>query len=628
MRLAASENPFYGKTYLFEFYQNSQKGTISEIFLTNTWKQCATKIEKELFWIIAFATGDIANRQHNAFKTAKIDNGGNAHRAAFQTILKWMKKNEGRQYSKFLTSDAIRQYTTLDNILGTRVKTQPGRKTVTETVNFLEGTDMQATAEYIAGLIRRNNAGDNALIAKFLTNVRNGKRQAIDRKTGQKSGSRELQEATKKLMKIREQFYVLLSDEMGWGYERKNGWIEFSGLKAWKASNNAELESVLFSTGRIKAYDELGFSNYLDKLPAAARYRVRRRLLTKDNALKGKWINEYGQDLGKFFLNWERSKEKLQEAQRELTEKVRQGTATDEEKLELVKVAKAAKVTTGGTQLIEELEAILTSSKSEREIDLMVHSMLERVIFEVPVLVGVDCSGSMGGGNLITKSGKRLSATDIAAFLATIAMLKNPSKEVDDIIFRFGTTADIVTDRASGVSKQNRFMAGTPVVVDKLCDRTKSFTYNFQNLRKVIHPHMGGTYFDQVAVAFSKWIESDAETRSQKIEQLHRYPVIVVISDGDMNNSYNAASSMLEFRASMARYGWEGVVVVWDVMTGSHNPKKFENVPNTLHFMGYNIGIVNPVFTKLHDLDIIDTSLPLKALYESNRYDLVRENVL
>lgn len=628
MRSAASENPFYGKSFLFDFYQKAQSGAINDSLLTNTWKQCTSKEDKQLFWVIAFSCGDIANRQHNAFRGTKVDNGGSAHRAAFQTILKWAKKTAPKQYERFLTSDAIRQYTTLDNILGMRVKTQPGKKTVTETVNFLDGVDMSTVATYVAGLIQRGNAMDNQLIAKFLTNVRTSKRQKVDRKTKEKSGQRDLQAATKKNMELKQQFYVHLSEAMGWSYIRKDGWIDFTGMKNWKSQNNVDLESVLFSTGKIKEYDASQFSDFLDKLPSGARFRVRRRLLTKENGLKGKWINKFGKDLGFVFLDWEKSKEKLQQEQRDLTEKVRQGTASDEDKAQLAKVAKAAKVNTGGTTLFDELEALLGSTKSGREMDIQIHSILEKIMFQVPVLNVVDCSGSMGGGGVRTKTGSTIAPYKIAAFLSTVSMLKNPSNDVDDLLVRFGTKADIVTDKAKGVKKQNRFMEGKIVTVDKLIDRTQSFSQNFERMQTIIHPHMGGTYFSHVATAFADWIESDPDTRQSKIEQLQSYPVLMVVSDGDMNSSSNPASSMMEFRAKMARYGWDGVVVIWDVNTGTNNSSKFESVPNTLHFTGWNIGIINQVFTKIHDLDIIDTYLPLKALYDSNRYQLVKENVI
>jgi hypothetical protein len=112
-----------------------------------------------------------------------------------------------------------------------RIKTEPGKKTVKETVNFLEGSDLSTIASYIAGIIRRGNAMDNQLVAKFLTNVRTSKRQKVDRKTKEKSGHRDLQAATKKNMELKQAFYILLSEEMGWSYIKKDGWVDFTGMR-------------------------------------------------------------------------------------------------------------------------------------------------------------------------------------------------------------------------------------------------------------------------------------------------------------------------------------------------------------------------------------------------------------
>jgi hypothetical protein len=51
-------------------------------------------------------------------------------------------------------------------------------------------------------------------------------------------------------------------------------------------------------------------------------------------------------------------------------------------------------------------------------------------------------------------------------------------------------------------------------------------------------------------------------------------------------------------------------------------------IDNVLHLGGWNLSIINQVFTSIHDLDVIDTYLPLKTLHESNRYVLVREAII
>ena len=216
----------------------------------------------------------------------------------------------------------------------------------------------------------------------------------------------------------------------------------------------------------------------------------------------------------------------------------------------------------------------------------------------------------------------------LARLFATIAMLKNPSAELDDLLVCFGGNCEIYTDGSVGTDKPNKYLTGVSSKVHKLVDRTKSFSENYQNLSKFINSDMGGTSFDTVAKKIKQWIESDSTLKTHRIEQLQQYPVFLVVSDGDMNSSNTAAQSLMDFRGVLGQYGWDGVVVVWDVNTGIKESNKFANVPNTLHFCGWNLAVVNQIFTKIHDLDVIDTYLPLKTIWESNRYEMVRKNVI
>ena len=40
------------------------------------------------------------------------------------------------------------------------------------------------------------------------------------------------------------------------------------------------------------------------------------------------------------------------------------------------------------------------------------------------------------------------------------------------------------------------------------------------------------------------------------------------------------------------------------------------------------IGIINQIFTNIHDLDVIDVYQDLKSLHASNRYQIIKENVI
>jgi hypothetical protein len=411
-------------------------------------------------------------------------------------------------------------------------------------------------------------------------------------------------------MKLRSKFYDLLSVELGWEVSRGEKYKKFTGLAEWKKQYNQELESVLFSTGKINDLDKIQFNDLLDKMPSSARFRTRRRLLDGDDKLKSKWKN----DLGKWLLEWETNKAKLQETQRELTEKIRLGTASEEDKIALSQVKKAAKVNTGGETMFSILEKM---QQSTTQLNLNAQSILDQVKFDVPVLTIADISGSMTGV-----------ATFMARLLSTITMLKNPSNELDNVLITFGSEANVYTDGSTGTTRPNRFLQGVATKVEKLIDRTKPFSENYGNISKFIDSNGGSTNFTSVADTLGRWIESDPLTKQHKIEQLQGYPVFVVVSDGDMNRLSNAAQSMLDFRRKMLNYGWDGVVVIWDVVTGRDEPSKFAGVPNTLHVMGYNAGVINQIFKNIDDLDVIDTYLPLKTLYMSNRYELIKQNTI
>jgi hypothetical protein len=639
------ENPFYGQRELLDLYNNGTAGKVTQAafntLLSTAWAAVKdSKQMRELFFVEIFAFGDIANRQHDLFRpTGKADQGGNAHRELFQWALQWMRKAVPTQYMRFVESDLIRQYTNLENVIGTRVKTAKGKKTVVSTFNALEGVDVDKVAAYLARIIQKSNPGESALLAKWMTNVRLSKRQKRDRKSGQKvSGGRALQPATVASMKARQALYLRLSQIMGWEVKAHGGGeqavnYEFVGLRNWKKQYNAGLESVLFSTGQVVNMDRAEFFTFLDTAPGGARYRVRRRLLDGNDKSKGKWTSKFGNaDLGQWFLEWEKSKEAAQQVARDLTEKIRQGTATDDEKAALANVKKAAKVTTGGVKLIELVERFLMGASSTREMDLMAQSLLDVVNFEVPALVIADVSTSMRNRVSTTDKKGQIAASDVCQLLTTLLMLKNPSDEVDDVLVTFGQKADFISGGSMGTDQKNRFMRGRMVKVNKLIDRTASFSTNWATIGKFTAPHQGNTDFSTVAKAFDRWVDDapDAAEKQSRIEMIQRFPVFVVVSDGDMNSQSTAAGSMRQFQSHMRqKFGWEGVVVIMDVCTSNdRSVSKFENLDNVIHYYGWNVGAVNSIFTRLHDLDIIDVYVALKTLYESNRYAPVKDNVL
>ncbi len=610
------ENPFYGKKALLTLNsvgtnENSTQGSV-ENALNAAWNE--VKDDKQLrqaFFVLMFSFGDITNRQHNTFKKAKVDGGGNSNRNVFRYCMNWLLQTNKKQYLKFLSADLFRQFVCLWNVLATQVRTKPGTKTVTEVITAYSENDITPIAEYLATIIRTGSAVDNTLIAKWLVRPRLSKRQRVNRKTGVREGTRKLTQKVTTNMRLREKLYIELSTIMGWEMIKHPHNMEFVGMYEWRKQHNQELESVLFSSGEIRKMKKLDFLTFLERLPSGARYRVRRRLLDKDDKQKN---SKWGNSMHKWFLEWEKSKEVAQVQQRELTEKVRQGTATEEDLIVLQDVKKKAKVNTGADSLL---------AVFEKNDPLAVQSVMDKITFDVPVLVVADCSGSMGGKPIY-----------YARLLTTLAMLKNPSKDLADLLVCFGSTTTMYSGMGSNtVSDQsNRFMQGKAVQVQGIVDRTKPFVDNFNSVSRFVTSSMGGTYFNTVAAGMKAWVDkaSDAAEKLIRIETIQQYPVFVVVSDGDMNSSSTAAQSMNDFTMNMKQwFNWEGVVVVWDVNTGySGGGNKFESCENVIYYNGINASIINNIFTKISDLDVVDVYTGIKSMFESNRYDLIKKNTL
>ena len=624
---AVNENPFYGKAALKNLLNTGK--TINsksqmDSLLNSAWNEAKNdKTLREMFFIICFSIGDITNRKHNIFQQ-DVDNGGEACRPQMMWILSWIRKNQPVQYYKFMFNRIITEFISWFAILAGQVRTTKGKKNIdsqaTETYSALKEHDLNKVAEFIADRLKNGSLIDKIMLAKWLVKPRLSKRQKVNRTTKEKSGTRDLQAITKDNMQTKVNLYRILSELMNWEviYHPKN--IQFKGLENFKKEYNQNLESVLFSTKQICNLDKEQFFKLLNECPSGARYRIQRRLFNGEGQSKQKWFSYIAnEDLAIWFKEWENFKEVKQQEQRDLTEKVRQGTATTAEKKQLQQVKKEAKVTTGAVSLMDQLKKLMYNQAD----NLVIQSIMDKIKFEVPVLVVSDCSGSMSG-----------LPTWIARLLTTVTMLKNPSPDLDNLLVRFGSSCEFITDNSKGTIQQNRFMTSRATVVDKLIDRTKDFTWNFNNLSKFVNSNMGGTYFSTVSEKLTSWINEIPEFKQHRIEQLQQYPVIVVVSDGDMNSDYSAGESMNRFMNGMRQLGWNGVVVVWNVKEGiSDNYSlgsndKFANVPNCIHYYGYNLGIINQIFTNIHDLDVIDVYQDLKSLHASNRYQIIKENVI
>lgn len=98
---------------------------------------------------------------------------------------------------------------------------------------------------------------------------------------------------------------------------------------------------------------------------------------------------------------------------------------------------------------------------------------------------------------------------------------------------------------------------------------------------------------------------------------------------GDLNSSYNARESMLDFQNECRRIlGYIPFVVMIEIPNyGSPRTNHFEGIGNMIYIPG-NPAQIEQFLVNFKDMDIFDVYTPLQALYRSNRYEPVRLNTL
>ena len=591
-----NKNPFYGLSNCLKL-QQSVSSIITPVMLDNAWAEVKNSKEgRELFYSILFSIGDITNRQHNVFKGKKKDNGGNANRAGFEVVLQWLWNNNQEQFKKFLYAHLFNEYQCFDSLLKSRVETVKGTNKIKSISSvFLNEKYSKVLCDFIYSIINGNNPFDKMLVAKFLTIPRTSKRQ----------NHKQLLPETKKIMLAKKKFIEKLSDMMGW--ETYN----LKGYRDWRKQYNGELESVLFSTGKINEFTKDEFISWFDKLPAQARFRVKNRILySKKENEELKW-----RGFQRWLQEWETYKEKKQEEQRVLEEKVRQGQASEEDKIKLQKVKKEAKVTTGATNFKE-----LYNDICKGYIDkLKLESFINKVHLDYNTLVIIDDSGSMSG-----------SPFNFATFLASVCLVKNPDDDARNLIGFFASDSHWHSFMDSTIGKTpNSLMRQRVAQTNKkpLVDPTLSFYDNYKRIDKFCRSVFrgGGTYLHTIIRDLKPLVDENPEL----LDTLKSYPIWTIVSDGDINSSYDAKSSIQQFfNDCQAAFGFKPYLVLIDVADQRYlHPDKFEGLENFMYIPG-NIALIEQFLTNFKDMDVMDVYQSLQALYRSNRYELVRANTL
>ena len=597
------DNPFYGLSNCLQLQQIANKESITDSFLDKCWREVANDLEKrKMFYSVLFSIGDITGRQHNIFKGKKVDSGGNAEREAFYTIMQWIWKHDKHQFIKFLSAHLFNEYTCFDMLFRNRVQTK-GTKIIKIYSAFEDPEYKEAVLNYVYSIVNGSNPFDKLLVAKFLTIPRTSKRQ----------GHKKMLPETKKIMLAKADFLTKLSKAMGWEVRY------FKGYREWRKQYNGDLESVIFTTGKINEFTKDEFLKWFDKLPAQARFRVKNRILYSEKEIEHP--NGSKQSIYKWkkfqpwIREWETFKEQKQQEQRILEEKIRQGQGTDEDKAKLQQVKKEAKVTTGATNFKDLYESICKGNIDELKLESFVQN---KVNLPYNSLVIIDDSGSMSGKPF-----------NFATFIASVCLYKNPDDDARNLLGFFNRNSHWHSFIDSTSSRKNSILRTqiAPTSPKPLVDGTKSFYENYQRIDKFCHSvyYGGGTYLN----AIPEGLKSAIAENPDLLDVLKQYPVWTILSDGDLNNGYNAKNSMLQFFADCERIlGFKPFVVMIEIPRyGSINVNHFEGVPNMIYIPG-NPTQIEQFLTNFKDMDMFDVYTPLLSMYRSNRYQLVRDAVI
>lgn len=601
-----NDNPFYGLRNCLKLLQASTDSVISESLLDEAWHEVKdTKEFREMFFSILFSIGDITNRQHNIFK-GKKDDGGAANREAFFTITQWMWKNDKKQFTVFLNAQLFNEYSCFDVLLRNRVQTK-GSKILKIFSAFNDPKYRKVLLEYVYAVINGSNPFNKLLIAKFLTIPRTSKRK----------GHKKMLTETHRIMAEKREFLEDLSRMMGWD-------IRFlKGYRDWRKQYNGDLESVMFSTGKINEFTKDEFIDWFDKLPAQARFRVKNRILYSEKEIEhpsgGKQSIFKWNKFQPWIKEWETYKEQKQQEQRILEEKVRQGQANEEDKIKLEKVKKEAKVTTGATNFKELYNNICNGNIDK----LKLESFMNKVNLPYNSLVIIDDSGSMTGAPF-----------HFAQFIAAVCLVKNPDDDGRNLIGMFNSHSHWHSYIDSQAYSRNSILRSqvAKTKAKPFVDPTLSFYDNYQRIAAFLSSAFqdGGTNISHIPDG----LHSVCQQYPEVLDALKAYPVWTIISDGEWNNLYSPEASINDFFRKCENYfGFRPYIVAMDICEGRWSrpellkADRFSGIDNMIYIPS-NPAMIEQFLTNFKDMDVFDVYTPLQSIYRSNRYELVRKNTL
>lgn len=615
----SNNNPFYGLRNCLLLFQNVG-GTITEGMLNNCWNEVKdNKEHRQMFFSLLFSIGDITARQHNIFKGVKKDSGGNANRQGFYVVFDWLKNNHKEQFIKFLNSGLFNEYTCFELLFRSRVQTK-GNEVIKVYDIFADKWYREKLAEFVYGVINGTNPFNKMLLAKFLTLPRLSKR----------AGHKQMLPDTKEVMEHKTLFLIELSKLMHWEYAVSSTFAVFYGYRDWRKQYNGTLESVLFSTGKIKEFNKEEFIDWLDKLPSQARFRVKNRVLyskiigadVETAGLSQKAVMKIAEtlkwpNLATWYKEWEKSKEESQKKQRILEEKVRQGQASVEDVEKLKKIKKEAKVNVGATNFNDIYEGICIGNVDSLKVEAFIQN---KVNLPYNSLVIIDDSGSMTGAPF-----------NFATFIAAVCLVKNPDDDARNLLGFFNSYSHwhgFINAKAENTPNSILRRKVESTQIKAFVDPKKSFMENYKNIdmfcRAVFQG--GGTNISAIPEGLHRMCTASPDV----LDALKSYPVWTIISDGEWNNLPSPEASINDFmRKCQQWFGYKPYIVAIDI--NKYHLKldinRFSGVDNFMYIPS-NPSQIEQFLINFKDMDVFDIYTPLQSIYRSNRYELIRDNTL
>lgn len=596
---SSTGNPFNGMPKTLSLYQKGSKVTsLSDSELNECLKECNNEPEKmALLSILLFSFGDVP-RNHHTFG-GKRDLGGYANRSLFRdTIVPWMWKTLPKALKRVDMQQflwLVYQYTNLETVLSFRAVTKKKTSTIEKTFDTINLFSTDVLAKFCSRLYHGSDA-DRMALSKYLTLPKSRKG---------------IQTETAKLQKHKSELIKALSDLVGLKYVDKTSYTDFIGYRSWRKQYNSDLESVMFTTGRILDLDKPSFMDWMEKLPSAARFRVVGRLNRNTKYVK----------LKDWYAEWEKFKETKQADVRKLEEQIKQGVAGVDAESKLKALKKEGKVNVGATTIKDIILQILSGKVDD---PVQVQSVLDKIELPYNTLVIIDESGSMDSGHGYVGS-SNFTPRQLAAGIATVCLMKNPDDSARNLIGTFSTKARFFNSIESTTLKPNRLLVGQTKELRKpLIVPTDGFVQNYKRIKgfldSVTIPN--DTNVRSIADEVSRWLDNDPTA----VDYLSNYPVWTLISDGNFNNLGSASASLgAMFNKLEQKIGFRPYLLMIDVAGTTSQP-----ITNFTGMLGIMMVPPSPenitmMLTNFKDMDIYDVYTPLLSLWRTNRYDPIKQ---